>query len=254
MDKISLNAQKRTILGRKIKKLRKEGMLPANIYGKKVKSQAVTVKFSDFESVFKKAGETGLVDLTIDKDVRPVLIQNVQYDPVSDRILHADFYQVDLKEKVTAKVPVELSGTAKAVANKVGVLLTLLDEVEVEALPRDLPEKIVVMVDDLSLVDQVIKVSDLKVDSQVKILTPTDREVVKVAPLVSKEAEKQAAEEEAAKAAAAAATAATTEVAVPEGAEQAAATAGAPGVEEQKKPASPPGSKPAGPAKEEASK
>ncbi len=248
MDKISLNAQKRTVLGRKIKKLRKEGMLPANIYGKKVKSQAVTVKFSDFESVFKKAGETGLVDLTIDKDVRPVLIQNVQYDPVSDRILHADFYQVDLKEKVTAKVPVELSGTAKAVANKIGVLLTLLDEVEVEALPVDLPEKIVVYVDDLSEVDQVIKVSDLKVDSQVKILTPTDREVVKVAPLVSKEAEKQAAEEEAAKAAAAA-TAATTEV--PTTGEQPATEATpaptTPTLETAKKPVSPV-------SKEEASK
>ena len=255
MDKISLSAQKRTILGRKIKKLRREGFLPANIYGKKVKSLAVTVPFSDFEKVYKKAGETGLVDLTIDKEVRPVLIQNVQYNPVDSKVLHADFYQVDLKEKVTARGPVELVGAAKAVTDKVGVLLTLLDEVEVEALPRDLPEKLMVNVDELAVVDQVIKVSDLKVDAKVKILTPTEREVVKVAPLVSKEAEKQAQEEEAAKAAAAAAaTEAGAAAAPPGGGEQAAPSGSGAVSEDQKKTAAPPGGKAAGTSKEEASK
>lgn len=209
MDKITLSAQKRTVVGRKIKKLRKEGILPANIYGKKVSSVSISLSQSDFDKVYKKAGETGLIELTLEGKVRPVLIHNIQYDPVSGKHLHADFYQVDLKEKVTARVPVVLIGVAPAVSLRVGVLLTQIDELEVEALPSDLPDKVEVNVDGLSSVDQTIKVADIKLSDKVKILTSLDREIVKVAPLVSKEAEKQAAEEEAAKAAAAAEASAT---------------------------------------------
>ncbi|MBI4067601.1 50S ribosomal protein L25 [Candidatus Gottesmanbacteria bacterium] len=228
MDKITLSAQKRSVVGKKVRRLRKEGMLPANVYGKKVKSAAVTVSLADFDKVYKKAGETGLIELKVGGEIRPVLIHNIQLDPVKMSPMHADFYQVDLKEKVAANVSIELVGEAPAVAAKTGVLLTLLDEIEVEALPRDLPEKIIVKVDHLSVVDQVVKVSDLMVDKAVKILTPLDREVVKVAPLVSKEAEKMAAEEEAAKAAAAA------EAAAAAGPAEGGAPAPAPATEEKK--------------------
>lgn len=204
MEKIILNANKRKALGRKVKAIRRKGLLPANIYGKKVKSEAIEIALSDFEKVYKKAGETGVVEIQLDGEVRPVLIHNIQYDPVKTIPLHADFYQVDLKEKVTAKVHIVLVGEAVAVSNKVGVLLTQLDEVEVEALPTDLPDKIEVKVDGLSDVGQAIKVGDIKLSDKVKILTPGERNIVEVAPLVSKEAEKLAAEEEAAKAAAAA--------------------------------------------------
>lgn len=204
MEKHTLNAKKRSVLGRKVKSLRRSGLMPGNIYGKKVKSQSIEISLSDFEKVYKKAGETGLVELMLGSQVHPVLIHNIQYDPVKSTPLHADFFQVDLHEKVAAKVPVILVGTAGAVSNKVGVLLTLLDQIEVEALPADLPDKIEIKVEGLSQVNQSIKVSDIKLSDKVKILADQTLDVVKVAPLVSKEAEKLAAEEEAAKAAAAA--------------------------------------------------
>ncbi|MBM3283251.1 50S ribosomal protein L25 [Candidatus Gottesmanbacteria bacterium] len=207
MEKLQLKATKRTITGRKVKKLRKEGILPANIYGKKLASIPVQVLEKDFSGVFNKAGETGLVELIIESKKHPVLIQNIQYHPVTHYPLHADFYQVDLKEKVSAKVPLVFISEAPAVKDKVGTLLQLILEVEVEALPADLPDKIEVDVGKLSAVDQSIKVGELKVDSKIKILTLADLEIVKVAPLVSKEAEKMAKEQAEAAAAAAAAAA-----------------------------------------------
>ncbi len=204
MDKHTLKANKRTVLGHKVKNLRKQGLLPANIYGKKVKSLAVEVAEKDFTSVFAKVGETGLIELTVGDEKKPVLVHNVAYNPVTDKPLHVDFFQVDLKEKVTAKVKLVMIGESPAVKDKVGVLLTIISDVEVEALPSDLPDKIEVDITVLSALDQTLKVSDLKVSDKIKILTNSASEIIKVAPLVSKEAEKMAAEEAAAAAAAAA--------------------------------------------------
>lgn len=194
--KLTLKAGKRSILGRKVKNLRKKGIVPANIYGKKIKSTPVAVVEKEFTAVYNKAGTTGLVELVVDEKKHPVLIHNIQYHPVTDQPLHADFFQVDLKEKVTAEVPLEFVSESPAVRDKLGVLLTILDEVEVEALPADLPENIKVDVSKLSVVDQSIKVGKLKVDSKVKITTDPNLDVVKVAPLVSKEAEQMVKEEE----------------------------------------------------------
>ncbi|MBI2611567.1 50S ribosomal protein L25 [Candidatus Gottesmanbacteria bacterium] len=204
MEKYSLKAKKRTVTGRKVKNLRKQGILPANIYGKKVKSIAIEVAAADFLNIFSKAGETGLVEVGVDGEVRPVLIHNIAYDPVYSKPIHVDFLQVSLKEKVTTHVPIEFVGEAPAVVNKIGVLLKQISEVEVEALPGDLPERIDIDVNKLTEIDQLIKVADIKIAAAVKILTPAETTIVQVAPLVSKEAERQAAEEEAAKVEAAA--------------------------------------------------
>lgn len=209
MEKLQLKTSRRNTVGRKVKKLRRHGQLPANVYGKKVKSQAVQVEEKEFAKIFDKAGETGVVELALDDEKRPVLIHNIQYHPVTGRPLHVDFLQVDLKEKVTAKVPVEIIGESVAVRDKVGVLLTLISELEVEALPTDLPEKIEIDISNLKAINQTVKVEDLKVSQKIKILADTNQELVKIAPLVSKEAE-QMAKEEAEKAAAAVAAVATT--------------------------------------------
>lgn len=223
MKTYKLDAQKRNTVGRKVKSLRAAGQVPATVYGKNIQSTSVSVAADAFEKVFSEAGETGLVELSIGgdlpagrQDVRPVLIHTVQTEPVYGKLLHVEFYQVDLKEKVKANVPVELAGDAPAVVNKVGVLLTITDEVEVEALPTDLPEKISVDVSRLAEVNQEIKVSDLVAPKGVTILTTADQSIVRVGSLISKEAEAQAAEE-AAQAAAAAAAAAPAEGAAPAG-------------------------------------
>jgi large subunit ribosomal protein L25 len=183
MQKHSLKAEKRKITGRKVKKLRKEGVLPANIYGKKIKSVALQVSLKDFEKVFKKTGETGLVELSVGGKKHPVLIHNIQKDPITDSYVHADFLQVDLKQKVTAQIPVELTGESPAEKTGLGTVVQYIDEIEVEALPTDLLDKIEVDLSKLEEVDQEIKVKDLNVDNK-KIEVKNDPEliIVKVEP------------------------------------------------------------------------
>lgn len=227
MKKHTLSATPRDLVGRKVKKLRKQGLVPATIYGKEVKSVSVSVKTDEFSKVFQEAGESGLIELTLGKVVRPVLVHSVQTDPVRDTILHVEFHQVDLKEKVRTHVPVEFTGEPAAVANRLGVLLTIADEVEVEALPTDLPEKLVIDISGLSAVDAEVKVKDVKVSKDVTVLTDAEQTLVKIGALVTKAAEAEAAAEEAAKAAAEAAAEAPTEGATE-------APVEAPSVEEKK--------------------
>ncbi len=205
MKKISLTVEKRILSGRKVKNLRKQNILPANLFGKKVTSVALQVPKETFMKVYHEAGETGLVELNFAGEVRPVLIQNVQIEPVNSSPLHVDFYQVDLKEKVKAHVPLDITGVAPAVEQKLGLLLELVNKVEVEALPADLPEKIMVDVSQLKELHSAIKAQDLKLASGVTLLTDEDTELVKVGELITKEAVELAAAEAAQKAAAVAA-------------------------------------------------
>ncbi len=208
MKRIKLVVEKRKVLGKKVKKLRKDGILPANIYGKDVKSLAVQVSVKEFDKVYKEAGVTGLVDVEIDSEVRPSLIHNVQLDYMTQLPVHADFYQVNLKEKVKTMAPIVLTGEAKAVTDKVGIILQPLAEIEVEALPTDLPENIEVNIEHLAAIDEQIAVSDLKIPQGVIVLTDPSQVVVKVGELISKQAQEQAAAEAAAAEAAKAETAA----------------------------------------------
>lgn len=184
-----LKVEKRKITGRKVKVLRREGILPANVYGKKVKSQAVQLDLKTFLPVYQKVGETGVLDLKLkgETKTRPVLIHNVQVDPVADLPLHADFYQVSLKEKVTTEIPIELVGESLAVKEKVGILIQPLTEVEVEALPTDLPDKFEIDIGKLKEVDDAIVVSDLKVPKGVKILTGAKQILAKIEPPTKEE-------------------------------------------------------------------
>jgi large subunit ribosomal protein L25 len=197
MKRETLKVEKRKVLGKQVKKLRKSGVLPANVYGKNIKSQSLQVLAKDFMQVYEKAGETGLVDISLDGKLTPVLIQNVQKD-YKGNTLHADFYQVNLKEKVKAMVPVEVLGEPKAVVDKIGILMNILDEVEVEALPENLPEKLEINVSHLANIDDQITVSDLKPPQGVEILTDATQVVSKIGELVTKEVAEEAAAEAAA--------------------------------------------------------
>lgn len=177
----TLNAEARVVTGRKVKKLRAGGSLPANIYGNKVKSQSVSVSTKDFLKTYQEAGETGLVEVTLGKEKRPVLIHNVQFHPVSGEPLHVDLLQVDLKEKVTAQVPVETVGESPAEKQGGATVVMYLKEVEVESLPGDLPEKFEIDLSALSEVGMQVAVKDLKYDrSKIKVTQEEDQIVVKV--------------------------------------------------------------------------
>ena len=180
MEKIELKAQKRKELGRKVNKLRREGIIPANIYGSGFKSESIQVNFKEFAAIYKRAGETSVVELAIDSEKKelPVLIHNVQMDPVGDLPIHVDFLKIDLTKKVTADVPLELIGESPAEKQGIGTLVQYLDEIEVEALPGDLPEKITVDVSGLTEVDQSIMVKDLSYDKTKVDIKENPEEVV----------------------------------------------------------------------------
>jgi large subunit ribosomal protein L25 len=186
-----LKAEKRKVLGKHVKKLRRAGILPANVYGKSIKSESLQVKQEEFDKVYKEAGETGLVDLEFDGKSIPVLIHNVTSN-FRGLVLHADFFQVNLKEKVKAMVPLEIVGEPKAVLDKIGILMNILSEIEVEALPEELPEKIDVNVEPLANIDDQITVSDLKIPAGVEVLSDKEQVVSKIGELVTKEAQEQA--------------------------------------------------------------
>lgn len=212
MKRYKLAVEKRKVIGKKVKKLRKEGLLPANLYGKGVKSLSVQVPYKDFEKVYKEAGVTGIVDVSVGGEIRPSLIHNVQQDYYKHTLLHADFFQVNLKEKVKTMVKIITVGEPKAVSEKLGLLMQTLNEVEIEALPTDLPDKIEVNVDPLAVLDAQITVGEIKAPAGVAILTDPSQVIAKISSLISKEAAEQAAAE----AVAAEAAKATTAAAVPE--------------------------------------
>jgi len=180
-QKHSLQAEKRENIGKKVKLLRQKNILPAHVYGQE-ESISIQVKGKEFTKVFSETGETGVVYLDIQGEAksRPVLISGVSYNPVTGDIQNIDFKQVNLSETITANIPLELVG--ESIAVKAGnVLLALLDEIEVEALPADLPEKFELSVEGLAEVDQELKVSDLKYDaSKVKILIDPETLLVRV--------------------------------------------------------------------------
>lgn len=188
-EKPKLKVEKRKTTGRKVKLLRREGILPGNIYGKKVKSQAVQLDLKSFLPVYQEVGETGVVSLQLkgETKIRPVLIHNIQLDPVTDRPLHADFYQVSLKEKVATEIPIELVGESPAVKEKLGILIQPLTGVEVEALPTELPDNFQIDIGKLEKVDDAVIVADLKVPEGVKILTGAKQILAKIEPPAKEE-------------------------------------------------------------------
>lgn len=188
-QKYALKAEKRTVLGKSVKKLRRTGQLPANVYGKGLDSTAIQLNTKEFEAVYKEAGETGLIDLAFDGQTHPVLIKNLQMEYPLRIPLHVDFYQVNLREKVKTMVPIEIIGEPKAVTEKIGTLIQPLNEIEVEALPAELPEKIEINVEPLAALNEQITVADIQVPEGVTVLTDGGQVIVKIDELAAPEPE-----------------------------------------------------------------
>ena len=184
-----LKAEKREILGKKVKKLRREGLMPANVYGKDMKSTAIQVALIEFQTLYNELGETGIIDVTLDNTAHPSLIKNLQWDYQRHLPLHADFFKVNLKEKIKAMVPVILAGEPVAVKENIGTLLHILNELEVEALPEELPDQIEVDIAHLANVDDQILVSEIKSPEGVTIISDGGQLVAKIAELVAPEPE-----------------------------------------------------------------
>lgn len=192
-DSTTFSAQKRDILGKKVAQLRREGSIPANIYGVGKDSVAITVSTKAFEKLYENVGETGLVYLQVEgtaKDV-PVLVDEVQYHPVTGELTHASFKQVDLSEKITAEVPVETIGENNVPS---AVVVVVKDVIEVEALPTDLPENFTIDISTLTEIGQSISYKDLSYDKSKVTLMVAEEELEN--PLVLLEEVKEEVEPE----------------------------------------------------------
>jgi len=180
-DKILLTVEKRTLLGKKVKKVREEGKLPANLYGKGMESMSIQVDNKEFKKALRAAGLTQVIYIGVDKQEIPSMIQNVQIDPISDHFMHADFKKVDLLIKLEAQVPIIIVGESEAIAQNKGDMLTLVNSLYVEALPTDMPQEIEVDISTLKEIDDEIKVSDLKKSGNFVITDEADTVIVRIA-------------------------------------------------------------------------
>jgi large subunit ribosomal protein L25 len=162
--------------------LRAAGNVPGVIYGKELDSVAVAFPRREFDRVFHKVGRTQLLDVAVNTESTPrrVLIREVQYDPRAGVVIHVDFFQVNLKEKITADVPLVIVGTAPAVEQAEGELQHTMNTVKVSCLPAEIPEHIEVDVSGLEAIDDAVRVGQLKVPEDVEILTDPEEVVAKI--------------------------------------------------------------------------
>lgn len=156
-------------MGKKNKALREKGLIPAVVYGSAEKSQPIEIELKNFEKVWREAGESSLIDLEVDGDKKNVLIKEVRLDPVSDKPTHADFYAVRMDKPIQAMVPIEFIGESPAVKNQGAILVKVAHELEVEALPANLPPHFEVDVSSLEKFDDRFLVKDLKLPEGVKV-------------------------------------------------------------------------------------
>lgn len=188
MEKIKLQAKKRDILGKKVAGLRREGLIPAVLYGKDKDNMSLTVDKKEFDRAYRLSGGSTLVLLEIDDEkAKNVLVKEVSKDPVTGDAIHADFYQVRMSEKITANVPLNFTGDSVAVMDLSGSLITNKSELAVECLPADLPHEIEVDISVLEDFDSVIHIKDIKVPEGVEIKDDPEETVVLVEPPRSEE-------------------------------------------------------------------
>jgi large subunit ribosomal protein L25 len=193
MEQIELETQKRKVLGKKVRGLRREGLVPAVLYGHEIESLPLQVDEQELNRVLTQAGGHRLIALKVGKSRKRqmALTRDVQWDVITGRPIHVDFYAVVMTEKITTEVPLVFIGEAPA-AEEVGVMLLQgLDEIEIECLPGDLIEAIEVDLSGLVEMDQAIYVKDLVVPSTVDILTDAEELVAKVTWAAAEEEEEE---------------------------------------------------------------
>ena len=193
MERIELKVEKRTLLGKKVKRLRRQGLIPAIIYGHETEPIPVQIEERELTRVLAQAGPNRLITLRLDGQPRLALAREIQRDVITDKLLHVDFYTVVMTEKLSAEVPLVLVGESPAVERREGVLQHGIDTVEVECLPGDLIHSIEVDLSELKELGQAIYVKDLKVPPSVEILTDSEEMVVKVVPIVEEVEEEEVA-------------------------------------------------------------
>jgi large subunit ribosomal protein L25 len=198
MEKAVLKATHRTVIGKHVGALRREGKLPAIIYGTHMEPTPITLDLREATKFFAPLTESSIVTISLDDKELATLVREKQRDVIKRTLLHVDFQAVSLTEKLRTQVIIELTGTAPAVKDFNGVVVTGLDELEVECLPSDLPERIVVDISNLLKVGDAIYVRDLAIPEKVAVLDDMEEMVVLITAPAAVEEEAPVVEEVAA--------------------------------------------------------
>lgn len=184
---MDLSVETREKFGKVVKSLRREGFIPAELYGRGLKNLHLSVAAKDFLKVFKEAGSTTLVNLLLNGDKHTALIHDIDKDYLTGEISHIDFYQVRLDEKIKAKVPLEFIGEAPAVKEKGGILNKVMTDIEVEAFPSLLPRRLVVNLGLLHDLNKSIYVKDIEIPHGAKVYIDPETAVVTVTQPIAEE-------------------------------------------------------------------
>ena len=179
---LTISAQKRDLFGKRLKKERKDGNLPAVLYGPKEETSSITIPAQEFDNVWRKAGETTVVSLRVEGiGEKDVMIHDVAVDPVRGNPIHVDFYAIEKGKKITVEVPLVFIGVAHAVKELGGTLVKVLHEIEIEAFPKNIPHELTVDISSLSSFDSHIAVKDILLPEGVEALEKQDEIVASIA-------------------------------------------------------------------------
>lgn len=182
MDKLSLKLEPREVTGKQVKRLRKEGLVPASICGKGIASENFQLDAKTFGLVYRRVGRSGLIEIELPRGTQSAFVRQVQRHPVSGQFLHVDFRIVDLRTEITADVPVTSTGENALVERGDAVLTQVLQTLHVRALPSDLPQVVELDVSTLEDFHAALHVSDVKLGDKVQILTPAEEVVFSLTP------------------------------------------------------------------------
>ncbi len=183
-EEIQLDVKPRTVRGKQVNALRRQGLIPLVLYGGHIESSAWQADERALRVVLSKAGHNRLIRLNLgDGGPRIVIARQVQHEPITGRVLHVDLQEISMTEKMTVQVPIVLHGTSPAVTRGEGLLIHGLEEVSIRVLPADLIPEIDVDVSTLNAVNDTLHVSDLKVNDKIELLTPLDEMIAKIIPV-----------------------------------------------------------------------
>ena len=185
MEEYTLNAQRRTIIGKQVRQLRRRGLIPGVVYGHRIEPLAVQIDELALEHLLRRVGGNQLIKLQVgdDAETRTVLLRDIQREPIKRRPLHVDLYQVIMTERIRTEIPVVFTGTSPVVERGEGLLQHGAETVEVECLPGNLIQSIEIDVSRLTELDQEITVADLQLGDELEILSDPATPLARVLPV-----------------------------------------------------------------------
>ena len=189
MEEVLLQVSKRDVVGKQVKTLRRDGLLPAIVYGRGISTIPISINSREANKILSAITSSNLVVIDIDGDKHTTLVREKQRDPVTGEVLHMDFYEVSMTEKLRTNVGLEFQGESPAVKELMGVLVTVMESLEVECLPQDLPNQIVADLSTLEEIGDSLYVRDISLPPNIELISDIDGLVVVISPPAVEEIE-----------------------------------------------------------------